>query len=116
SYEDFLERDIQMLATLRQREQNCTDWARGDLWLEEDTSSVYSSKSAECDAITIALSDKLKECLAMEVQLSYDSSFTIDSYQDYSQPSTDNLTHYYDPVTQTNCSLVPACSNGGQVL
>lgn len=36
--------------------------------------------------------------------------------EDYSQPSTDNLTHYYDPVTQTNCSLVPACSNGGQVL
>lgn len=104
SYEDFLERDIQMLATLRQREQNCTD-----------TSSVYSSKSAECDAITIALSDKLKECLAMEVQLSYDSSFTIDSYQDYSQPSTDNLTHYYDPVTQTNCgpyeAKVVACSN-----
>ena len=25
SYEDFLERDIQMLATLKQRSQNCTD-------------------------------------------------------------------------------------------
>lgn len=104
SYEDFLERDIQMLATLRQREQNCTD-----------TSSVYSSKSAECDAITIALSEKLKECLALEVQLSYDASFTFESSQDYSSQPSDNLTHYYDPVTQSNCgpyeAKVVACSN-----
>jgi len=105
TYEDFLERDIQMLATLRQRGQNCTD-----------TTAVYSSKSAECEATTKALSDKMQECLALEVQLSYDSSFTFDYQPDYSSvPYSDNVTHYYDPVTQNNCgpyvAKVAACSN-----
>eukprot|EP00438_Fugacium_kawagutii_P001472 Skav229397 [mRNA] locus=scaffold904:118371:135012:+ [translate_table: standard] len=107
SYEDFLERDIQMLATLRQRNQNCTD-----------TAAVYSSKSVECEATTKALSDKMQECLALEVQLSYNSAFSLD-YQDYDSSDygvpTDNFTHYFDPVTQTNCgpyvAKVAACSN-----
>eukprot|EP00434_Breviolum_minutum_P038415 symbB.v1.2.034075.t1/scaffold4335.1/size42080/1 len=49
SYEDFLERDIQMLATLKQRSQNCTD-----------TTAVYSSKSAECEYVTMTLSAKMQ--------------------------------------------------------
>ncbi|CAK9025912.1 unnamed protein product [Durusdinium trenchii] len=95
SYEDFLERDIQILATLKLRGQNCTD-----------ITAVYSSKSTECDDLSMDLSAKMKECLSLEVQLATSNSLTFEIAQESSKASE---------VTQVNCgpyvARVAACSN-----
>eukprot|EP00437_Effrenium_voratum_P032478 CAMPEP_0181477950 /NCGR_PEP_ID=MMETSP1110-20121109/42486_1 /TAXON_ID=174948 /ORGANISM="Symbiodinium sp., Strain CCMP421" /LENGTH=359 /DNA_ID=CAMNT_0023603279 /DNA_START=115 /DNA_END=1194 /DNA_ORIENTATION=+ len=91
TYEEYLERDILTLSTLKARGKNCTD-----------TSAVYGLKSTECSAVAKALSDKLQECLELEVHLAASNALP--------EPAPSQAA----PV-QVNCgpwaAKVAACSN-----
>mmetsp|Transcript_31228 Transcript_31228/g.58632 ORF Transcript_31228/g.58632 Transcript_31228/m.58632 type:complete len:388 (+) Transcript_31228:61-1224(+) len=96
SYEEYLERDIQTLAVLKQRSQNCSA-----------ATTTYNSKLAECTAIAENVTNKLQECLVLEAKLA-----DIDALPNASEQVVEG---HATAITQQFCApwaqKVAACSN-----